>query len=771
MGPFEKHAERLLERGYAVVPIIPGTKKPGFFHNGNWVGLVEWTKRFNGRSSLNSERKSWGRNNTGIGVLAGPASGDLIGVDIDTEDPQIIAALLVVLPPTEVKKAGAKGETRFYHGPSIGSASWSIDGQRVVEIIGPGRQTVLPPTVHPDGAPYRWLGPDTLEDLEPRDLPALPTDIAMQISAILEPFGYRASPQRTVSDTDSGGDDDATPHRRLNEAALANLADWVPFLKLYKARRTPRGYEAVAIWRPSSSGRSDQARTRNLKIVPQGIRDFGASTGYTPLDLTMAALGCDLDAAFAFLADRLGWGTPEVSIGSVGNSGNLVDLAGNGANPTGNGEDDSEDQARADPDPLESYTRVPGVVGDIVDWITTTARRPNRVLALGAAITVVGTLIGRRVAGPTRSATHLYIVTVAPATAGKDHPRRCILPLLEAAHAGTHVHLGDITSQSGFNRAMKDSPLSIVVIDEIAGFLGRITSSKSSYWERRLSGKLREQWSCSFGAIGTMTAADYSDTRVMCPAMSIFGTSTDNEFWSVLQGGEVENGFFSRFLVLSSNRQAPDQDPPGDPLKVPKGLAARLAELYCWGGKPLATAGLNDPGTHFIPHVLPWADERAHNCYRELTQWVERELDNDMSKQAYLGRIAEMAVRLATIRAAGHSGPAARINLLDMEWGAAVAGTAITSMMQQARDCLAPTVRGEFTEKLIQIIRQHGSITRRKLQQRIKGRYRTQEVNDMLTQAIEAGLIVRTPTGYAAGITALGNALGNGGERSPGTGE
>ena len=402
-------------------------------------------------------------------------------------------------------------------------------------------------------------------------------------------------PRSVISRRQQAGDGD-TPHRQLNDTALVRLADWVPFLKLYKVRRTPRGYEAVAIWRPSSTGRPDQARSRNLKIAPEGIRDFGAGTGYTPLDLTMAALGCDLEAAFTFLSGRLGWGTADVSISLVGNS--LGPTEG-GAGSAGNGEDDVDDETRIGLDPLEPYTQVPGVVGDIVDWITSTARRPNRVLALGAAITVVGTLIGRRAAGPTRSATHLYVVTVAPATAGKDHPRRCILPLLESAHAGTHVHLGDITSQSGFNRAMKDSPLSIVVIDEIAGFLGRITSPKSSYWERRLSGKLREQWSCSFGAIGTMTSADYSDTRIMCPAMSIFGTSTDAEFWSVLQGSEVENGFFSRFLVLSSNRQAPEQDPPGDPFNVPKALASQLTELYCWGGETARDCGSRRSGNSF----------------------------------------------------------------------------------------------------------------------------------------------------------------------------
>ena len=141
-----------------------------------------------------------------------------------------------------------------------------------------------------------------MEDLGPQELPALPADIADADRRGAGPFGYSRRWRDTSSA--SGGDGD-TPHRQLNNAALANLADWVPFLKLYKARRTPRGYEAVAVWRPSSTGRPNQARSRNLKIVSEGIRDFGAGTGYTPLDLVMAALGCDLDTAFAFLAERL----------------------------------------------------------------------------------------------------------------------------------------------------------------------------------------------------------------------------------------------------------------------------------------------------------------------------------------------------------------------------------------------------------------------------------------------------------------------------------
>src|SRR5262249_25310980 len=44
---------------------------------------------------------------------------------------------------------------------------------------------------------------------------------------------------------------------------------------------------------------------------------------------------------------------------------------------------------------LERLTYVPGLTGQITEWILRGARRPNRMMALGVATVVVGTLIGR----------------------------------------------------------------------------------------------------------------------------------------------------------------------------------------------------------------------------------------------------------------------------------------------------------------------------------------------------------------------------------------
>ena len=129
----------------------------------------------------------------------------------------------------------------------------------------------------------------------------------------------------------------------------------------------------MPIWRPSTTGRTSEKRHFNLKIVPEGIRDFGADQGYTPLDLVMAACGCDLDTAFGFLSTRLDWAPALINVEATVVETIMVQPAGPPV------------------DKLDEYTNVPGAVGNIVDCITATARRPNRVLAFGASITIVGT--------------------------------------------------------------------------------------------------------------------------------------------------------------------------------------------------------------------------------------------------------------------------------------------------------------------------------------------------------------------------------------------
>ena len=730
MGAYAQCAERLIERGFAAVPIMPGTKRPGFFFAGMWIGLANWQRRFNGGPPPATERERWAAGDAGVGVVAGQASHGLIAVDIDSEDPAIQAALRTVLPPTHVRKTGARGETLFYHGPGIAqSQSWNIAGKRVVDLIGPGRQTVLPPTIHPDtGAPYRWSGSESLEDLQPHELPTLPADIAERITAALLPLGYRPEPPpHEGGDGDGDGNGDS-PHRQLNNEALANLDAWVPALMLYRCRRTQKGYEAVPTWRPSTTGRELGKRHLNLKIVPEGIRDFGANQGYTPLDLVMAACDCDLDTAFRFLSERLGWAA-DLDLSALrppADEAAAEPVAGAAAKP------------KVPIDELARFTTVPGVVGEIVDWIVATSRRPNRVLALGAAITVVGTLIGRRAAGPTRSATHLYAVGIAPTGSGKQHLLDSVIRLMEAAKASNHIGPSKFFSLSAVLDLLSSKPLVLCVQDEIGVFLRAVTSRKATAHEAAVSQILRGLWGVSFASMPTPAWAQRKMEIISCPALSIFGVSTLEEFHAALQGESVANGFINRFLALTSNIRAPDRDPETDPSCVPASLSRDLQALYLWSG-PESLIQIGNPSARIQPEILPWASKEANDCYAEFTRLVEAHVDEHLGSGAYLARCAETAVRLATIRAAGRWGRGARVDLSDIEWGVGVAWTAGQALAAAAQDFLPQNERGEMTEKILAYVRRKHPVKPRDIQQFLKGRLRSKDIKDILSQLVEAG--------------------------------
>ena len=117
-SPFALAGPRLRENGFSCLPIFPGGKMPGVYSGGEWRLEHGWS-RFCERLPSNFEMGFWERwPDAGVAVALGPASGRagqiLVAADVDTEEPQVVAALMAVLPPSPVRKRGAKGSTLFY---------------------------------------------------------------------------------------------------------------------------------------------------------------------------------------------------------------------------------------------------------------------------------------------------------------------------------------------------------------------------------------------------------------------------------------------------------------------------------------------------------------------------------------------------------------------------------------------------------------------------------------------------------------------------------
>ena len=167
-GAFSMYARLLRRNGYSSLPIEPGGKRP-------LAAIGDWNRlRVTPLTDEEIDEIVKRHPYAGLGVAGGYRG--LVPIDIDTEEPDIQAAIDNVLPEYLVGKRGRRGATVFYRDPKgiIKPRKFKkADGSMIMEILTTG-QAVIPPTVHPETRrPYQWLTDHTLLQVNIDELPEL----------------------------------------------------------------------------------------------------------------------------------------------------------------------------------------------------------------------------------------------------------------------------------------------------------------------------------------------------------------------------------------------------------------------------------------------------------------------------------------------------------------------------------------------------------------------------------------------------------------------
>jgi len=179
--PFGDHASRLIELGYSPLPILPASKAPalrGWQRHAVEPLSPDQLARFS-RSPLTY----------GVGLACGYLG--LVAIDVDSDDPAVLAALRPLAPRPIIAKRGKKGVTLFARGAGIVGRKFKGHGQSkpLVEILARGQQTVVPPTLHPYACkPYEWLSGRTRLDTPIADLPEITRGWVDELGEALRPF-------------------------------------------------------------------------------------------------------------------------------------------------------------------------------------------------------------------------------------------------------------------------------------------------------------------------------------------------------------------------------------------------------------------------------------------------------------------------------------------------------------------------------------------------------------------------------------------------------
>ena len=692
-SPFASACERYHDNGLCVIPIAPGSKRPGEYSSGNWHGMTGWNKFF-ARMPYDKELEVWSNwPGAGIGLVCGQIS-RIVAVDIDTDDKFILRALSEVMPPSPVRKRGRKGFTAFYRYGNQVSQSWDVKKERIVDLLSDGRQTVMPGTAHPSGGTYVYTTEDTLDSYDIELLPELPKDFSARLDRVLgvmqtpDDRAARRAPRAEIKEDANTRLYESIASKlwgEINEQALQRLDEWVPSLVPGAKPETKGGYRCRAFWR--------NAANPNVGIHPSGIRDFGGNYGLSPIDLVMYAGNVTFSQASEMLRQVLGIGSETITL-TVNGKEAIPDVE----KPAGNPEEITRgimDQVRARPvipmpvamprpdaDPMvaavleqqqaraeeeaaresvdlpEFIVNAPGMIGAIADWINNTAAKPQPEFAVAAALTIGATIMGRRYRTNQRNFSSLYFVLVAKSGEGKDHPQKCVKKVLIRAGLGGLIGGSGYTSQGAVFTELMRSPSHLSIIDEIGQMLKASIQKGGSQLDAALSELLKAFSSCD----DQMTAPTYSkmglskeqrkaveQRPIYNPAISMLGATTPELFYSVCGEAHVEGGFMGRLILVQTNlprRESaypPEQEPPESVIAWCKEL---VEESMCDGD----IAGLMNPDMEANPKAM-FFDDECQKLLLEFEREIMRKQDaiENTADDRLLARTREKAMRISMI--------------------------------------------------------------------------------------------------------------------------
>lgn len=743
-SPFSILGPNLIEQGYTCIPIMPGTKSPGEVINGRWVRMLSWASRYSARPPSQYQIGSWcNLPDAGIGMLTGRVSNKIIGVDIDVDD--VVDAVTRGLPETPAMKEGYKGRTLLFRSDLPNSNFNRNEGgrrERMVDILSDGRQTVLPPTIHPDlNRPYRWLG-DPLDKIDINDIPWLDDSAFELIEDILEPYGYDKikDPHTHKILTGKGPKihipedyESRTEWQQVNALAWSNADKWIPALHLYKLEQTPSGYEAVADWRPSSDNTPTPDRKRNLKInfSKQCIVDWGdGQKGYDPINLVAAIRGRGKSEAWVWLAERVGWCESVV------------------------GTDDLQITVRepaivpavVSAPPAPPLWQVPGLVGRITQYMIDTAMYQQPMFALAASISLIGAACARQIFSPTGCFTHTYSLCVGPTACGKEHPMRCMMQILDKADLDRLQGPSSYTSYNSVVQKLIDKPACIAIMDEMGGFLAKGKGRNAASYERQIFTIKRSAWSNNGGKLPTEMRAQQKDQPLYGVAPSMFGTSTVAELFESISSMDMSNGLMNRILVYQNRQYPPPAKPLYDYKIVPEDILEGIRAIANRCGD---VSGRHHSNGHerleITPYEVPWDSIEVEAYYEASRESTRAKMQTDTRLQVFLGRATEYAVRLATILAVGRDVENPRVTMEDFKWGERLADECFMALAEEAEFHMASSPQDEANKKVRRAIQNlidkgQSEFTVRDIQvQRVVRPMKAKEITETLGYYAEVG--------------------------------
>lgn len=703
-----RFGRRLITNGYAILPIAPGTKKPGRYLNKEWRDYPDWT-RHNARATTEVEVETWSSwPDAGIGIVGG----NVAAIDIDIADDaelalKVEALAKEILGDTPAVRVGKAPKRMLVYRTT---APFKGIKRHPVEVLCLGQQFVAH-AIHPEtGEPYIWPE-ESLADL---DIGALPEIDEAKARAFLDAVQAIAPARNALqadraprNDSVSAGLGQAGTLPAVN-AALAYLPNaeldydsWIRIGLAIKGALGEDGAILFAAW-SAQAAKNDPETTWKMwagfkpnSLGAGTIYHLAMERGWRP-DATLT-----LDGA--------------VKADAVHPAQKLIEKI--------KVQDDNLDQrvesvkAIIQVPPPPALDRLDGALKLMVDHILASAIRPQPHLAVGASLAALGTIMGRRVRTESNLRTNLYVLGIAESGGGKDHARKAIKEIF--VQTGLQAHLGGerLASGAGLISALTRQPSSLFQIDEFGKFMANVID------KRRAPKHLSEIWDLftelATSAGTTFLGAEYADQRerprqdIVEPCACIHGVSAPGPFWETLSSGALQDGSLARFLVFRSDEDIPDRNrTPKQASDIPTELFDAMIAIANLGASSSSgnLAGIAAPNVRPNSVVVAMDDDARRlfdHLDEDLTARQRAAIGSD--KGAVLARIWENTAKVALIKAVSANPSAPVIRGVDAQWARDLVEHCAATLFVQAERHIADNDMERAHKKMLEFVREAGN--------------------------------------------------------------
>ena len=348
-----------------------------------------------------------------------------------------------------------------------------------------------------------------------------------------------------------------------------------------------------------------------------------------------------------------------------------------------------EDEEPAKKDALIVNYNAPGLVGEIAEWITKGAVKPQPALSLAVALVGVGCVMGKKFASPTDLRTNILALCLSPSGTGKDYPRKAMKKLMYLA--GHEDKIGESAATSGtaiLKSLMRGNGTKAFFMDEIGYLIKAVNGRNSSSAEQEFMKNTLELFSSANDTYLGKAMANEDSVKIDQPCMGLWGSTVKHKLFQGISSSEAADGFLSRFLVFEGNINAKRNKQAGS-IKVPDALVEKLQVIN-------EVAELRT--VPYSPEAEALIDEFVDYCDMQTI----KEIKAMSGLEALWTRAVEHAIKVSLVC---HDVKSGVIDLKVMRWSIDFVKVMVQNQIDSLKDNLYDNEQEREIKKVLEIIK------------------------------------------------------------------